>query len=122
VRTDDEIAAIEERRRDSARPGGDHSAREGHGAPSPVARVYTVIWATLVVLTGVTVGVTFLDMKNFAVVTAVIIATVKASLVFLYFMHLRYESRLFLIMVLIALATFAVFIGLTFTDIEFRYL
>ena len=50
------------------------------------------------------------------------IAAVKSTLVVLYFMHLRWEKRLLLKLLLpITLATLAVFIGLTYSDILVRY-
>ena len=44
------------------------------------------------VLTVATVGVTYVDMGRFNLVVALGVAAVKASLVGLYFMHLRYDS------------------------------
>ena len=75
-----------------------------------------VIALTLVVLTVVTVGVTWLDMKKFAVFTAMLIATVKASLVLLDFMHLRHGPKRNVIMVGLALVLLAIFLFLTFID------
>ena len=50
------------------------------------------------------------------------IAAVKSTLVVLYFMHLRWEKRLLIRLLLpITLATLAIFIGLTYTDILVRY-
>ena len=51
--------------------------------------LYVKVWATLVVFTAITVGVTYLDMKAFAVVTARIIASIKARLVLVYFLPSR---------------------------------
>ncbi len=83
--------------------------------------LYVKVWATLVVFTAITVGVTYLDMKAFAVVTALIIASIKASLVLLYFMHLRFESRLLTIVLVVALGSFTIFLGLTFADVHYRF-
>jgi caa(3)-type oxidase subunit IV len=48
-------------------------------------------------------------------------AAVKSSLVFLYFMHLRWEKRLLIkLLIPIALAVLAIFIGLTYTDVLAR--
>jgi cytochrome c oxidase subunit 4 len=49
-----------------------------------------------------------------------LIATVKAGLVLLYFMHLRYEKPLFAIMILVVLVTYGIFIALTFSDYFYR--
>ena len=49
------------------------------------------------------------------------IAGTKSVLVLLYFMHLRYEKRLLVkILMPIVVVTLAVFIGLTYTDILYR--
>jgi len=49
--------------------------------------------ATLMALTAITVASSRLDLGAFNVVLALAIAGLKASLVALFFMHLRYESR-----------------------------
>jgi cytochrome c oxidase subunit IV len=82
--------------------------------------LYVAVWAALVALTGTTISVSFLNMERFTVFTAMIIATVKAGLVMLYFMHIRYEKPLYAAMILFVLATYAVFIILTFSDYSFR--
>jgi cytochrome c oxidase subunit 4 len=83
-------------------------------------RVYVVVWAALVTLTAITVGVSYVDMKNVAILTALLIATVKSSLVLLYFMNIRFERPLFVFMILAVLATYGIFIGLTFADYFYR--
>ena len=55
--------------------------------------IYFAIFAALVVLTGVTTLVAFYDLGLLNPVVAMSIAVFKASLVVLYFMHLRYSSR-----------------------------
>lgn len=83
-------------------------------------RLYLKIWAALVVLTVATVAVSYLDMRKFTVFTAILIATAKASLVLLYFMHIRFEKLIYTIMIMAVLAIYAVFIILTFADYSFR--
>ena len=82
--------------------------------------VYVKVWVGLVVLTTITVGVSYLDMQKFTVFTALLIATIKACLVLLYFMHIRYEKRIYARMIMVVLVTYAIFIILTFTDYLFR--
>ena len=94
-----------------------NSQEEHHIIPD---RIYLSVWLGLVLLTVITVGVSYLDMKKFTVFTAMLIATVKASLVLLYFMHIRFEKKMFAIMVFVVMAVFAVFIVLTFSDYPFR--
>ncbi len=87
----------------------------------PVApRLYVAVWAALVVLTCTTVTVSFLDMQPFAIFTSMLIATAKAGLVMLYFMHIRFERPLFPVLILIVLFTYAVLVFLTFSDYSFR--
>ena len=89
-----------------------------HPLVSPL--LYVGVWAALVTLTCVTVGVSFLDMQRFTVFTALLIATVKAALVLLYFMHLRFLRPLYAVMILVVLLTYAIFVILSFSDYSFR--
>jgi cytochrome c oxidase subunit 4 len=57
-------------------------------------RVYIMIFLALMVLTAITVAVAFVDLGLLNIVVAMTIAVVKALLVLLYFMHLRYGSHL----------------------------
>jgi cytochrome c oxidase subunit 4 len=57
-------------------------------------RVYYAIFAVLMALTLVTVVVARLDLGFLNVAVALTIAVTKATLVILYFMHVRYSSRL----------------------------
>lgn len=82
--------------------------------------LYVKVWLALVVLTMITVSVSYLDMKKFTVFTAMLIATVKAGLVILYFMHIRFEKMIYWIMLLFVLLIYAIFIILTFFDYSFR--
>jgi cytochrome c oxidase subunit 4 len=81
---------------------------------------YIMVWLALLTLTGLTITVAGLNLKNFAIVAAIFIAGFKSMLVLNYFMHLKFESALFKNMVYITLFTLVVIIGLTFTDISFR--
>ena len=96
------------------------STQEQHEEHLLPAWVYFFIWGILVVLTGVTLGVTYLDMGKWAIFTAIVVATAKASLVGLYFMHLKYERRIIPTILLVTLGSFAVFFLLVFTDYPFR--
>jgi len=53
-------------------------------------------------------------------VVALAIAAIKASVVLYLFMHLKYESRLFHVLLGVVIVTLAIFIGLTFTDVLLR--
>lgn len=55
---------------------------------------YFAIFAALMVLTTLTVWVAFYDLGAFSDVVALGIAVTKATLVVLFFMHVRYSTRL----------------------------
>ena len=86
---------------------------------SPV-KLYINIWLALVGLTLITVSVSYLDLHKFTVFTAMLIATVKATMVLLYFMHIRFEKAIYTYMILAVLATYGIFVFLTFADYSFR--
>ena len=94
-----------------------HHEEEHHLVPY---RVYVLVWATLLVLTAVTVGVSLVDMKHVTVLTAMLIAATKGMLVLLYFMHVRFEKPMYVAMIVAAFGTYAIFIGLTFADYGYR--
>ncbi len=66
-------------------------ASHHHIVPIPV---YVAIFAALLVLTGVTIAVAYIDLGPLNIAVALAIAVFKASLVVLYFMHVKYSSRL----------------------------
>jgi cytochrome c oxidase subunit 4 len=72
--------------------------------PTVSLRLYLGIFAALILLTGLTVTVAFFDLGGGRLHTvnaavAISIALAKALLVLLYFMHVRYSSRLIWIFV-----------------------
>ena len=82
---------------------------------------YIRVWAALIALTAVTVTTASLDLGRAGIAVVLAIAAAKSTLVLLYFMHLRDEKRLLLKLVVpIAVAALAVFIGLTYTEILSR--
>ena len=96
----------------------DHDHDEQH---EPVSYgVYVLTWVTLLVLTSITVTVAGMDFGSVSVFVALAIASIKATVVLYYFMHLKYESKLFHVMLYVVLVTLVIFIGLTFTDTLFR--
>jgi cytochrome c oxidase subunit 4 len=95
-------------------------AEEHHDHPLVPYNLYVKVWGALMVLTVITVAVSYVDMKQVTVLTACLIAAAKGSLVILYFMHIRFERRLYAIMIMVIFVTYAVFIGLTFVDYWYR--
>ena len=78
--------------------------------------IYLGIGSILIILTAVTVYVSFIDFGPFNLMVAVIIAAVKASLVALYFMHLKYDNKLYAMFFISALFFLAVFVVITMFD------
>ena len=79
-------------------------------------RVYIMVLIALAVLTVVTVGVSYIDMPfGPALIVALIIATVKGTLVAMYFMHLLGERQVIMWVLILSaaflVAMFALFIG-----------
>ncbi|EMJ97667.1 cytochrome C oxidase subunit IV family protein [Leptospira alstonii] len=68
-------------------------AEESHGSHHVISvKTYSVIFATLIFFTFVTVWVAGIDFGAMNVIIAMAVATAKASLVLGYFMHLKYDS------------------------------
>ena len=68
-------------------------------------RVYLMVFAALGVLTIVTVGISYLDLSTgYAIAIAVVVASVKASLVAAYFMHLVSEEKVIYYLLLLCAA------------------
>lgn len=65
-----------------------------HHHNSPTIGVYLSVFVALLFFTGLTVWVAFLDLGPFNNIVALGIACFKALIVILYFMHVRYSSKL----------------------------
>ncbi len=81
---------------------------------------YVKIWLALLFLTFMTVSVSYVDMKKFTLFTAMLVATVKAGLVVLFFMHIRFDKPIFGVMLMVTLIEYLIFIVLTFSDYAYR--
>ena len=79
-------------------------------------KVYAMVLIALLVLTATTCAVSFIDLGKMNAVVALVIAFVKASLVAMIFMHLRYSPRLMGIVVAAGLFWLGILIGLTMSD------
>ena len=88
------------------RMDGGHEEPHGHTEALPHHKVpYFLIFGVLVVLTIVTVAVAFLDIHNeiVKVLLALTIASIKASAVALFFMHLKFEGKLIYLILIVPL-------------------
>jgi cytochrome c oxidase subunit 4 len=79
-------------------------------------KTYYMIFATLMVLTLVTVGVSSIDLGAFNTVVALGIAGFKALLVVLFFMHVKYATRLTKLAVVAGLYWLMILLALTLSD------
>lgn len=87
-------------------------------------RTYFAIWAALVVLTGLTAWVSTFNLHVAAglhdvslnAAVALLIATVKASLVVLFFMHVKYSPRLTVVVILAGIFWLLILMALSMAD------
>ena len=80
-------------------------------------RIYIAIFMVLLVGTALTVGAAFVDFPwRFNTIVALTIATIKATFVVLYFMHVRYSARLVWVIVIAALFWMGILFAFTFAD------
>lgn len=56
-------------------------------------KTYIVVWIALMVLMALTAGLSRINLGEWSTVVALAIAVIKALLVILFFMHVRYESQ-----------------------------
>jgi len=79
-------------------------------------RLYFVIWALLLVLLFATWGFAQLNLRPFNAIVAMAIALVKMSLIILYFMHVRFGTRVTWVFAGAGFIWLAIFILLTLND------
>jgi cytochrome c oxidase subunit 4 len=85
-----------------------------HHVVSP--KLYLLILAALLVGTALTVYVARFDLGQLNIIVALVIAIVKAVLVVLYFMHLRYSNRLVWVFAGASIFWLVLLIGITMAD------
>ncbi len=94
------------------------AAHDGHGGLVHIMPVWLLagVWLALMVLTYLTVKATAIDLGDFNLWLAMVIATIKATLVALYFMHLRHDKPFHIIVFVGALVFVMLFVSLTLMD------
>ena len=80
-------------------------------------KTYVAIWIALLVGTALTVYASGLDLGRFNAAVALVIATIKATLVALFFMHIKGSSRLLHLAALTGLLWLFLMIALTLSEI-----
>jgi len=96
---------------------GDHAHDEPHILP---LSTYLGVWGALVVLTAFTVAVSRFDFGSANTIVAMIVATIKATLVALFFMHLLYDNKLNLVILMASFLFVAIFFTPTLIDLSSR--
>lgn len=79
-------------------------------------KLYLTIFLALMILTALTVWVANYDLKQWNAVVALTIAVIKGLLVVLYFMHVRYSSRLTMVFVAAGFIWLIIMVALTLSD------
>ena len=97
---------------------GSQGKRHGHHIIP--YKVYYLVFGGLIFLTITTVITASFELGLLSVPVALAIAIVKAGLVVMFFMALKYDSRVNLLVFTIGLFFVAVFLGFTLLDTEFR--
>lgn len=94
--------------------GGHHHGRyQPHVVP---LWLLAAVFGALLVLTWITVAVAQVDMGALTLPIALLVAAVKASLVMLYFMHLRWDSPFNSVVLVVAFLFLAVFLWIAIID------
>lgn len=83
-------------------------------------RTFLFVLAGLIILTLVSVAVTKIHLGTLTVFIALLIAAVKSAFVLRIFMHLKFENKMFTIMVLAIIVLISVVIFITLLDYLYR--
>jgi cytochrome c oxidase subunit 4 len=94
----------------------EQTAHGEHAHTIVTPRVYVVILIALLVGTVATVWASFIDLGPWNPIIALAIATTKATLVVLYFMHVRYSTKLTMLTVCAGIFMFLTLVGMTLAD------
>lgn len=83
-------------------------------------KTYSAVWILLLILTGVTTAVAYVDLGPFSVVAALVIAVCKMLLVALFFMHVRHSTHLTRLVLVGGLLWLGILLAFTLADIWTR--
>jgi cytochrome c oxidase subunit IV len=95
-----------------------HIVDKEHGDPDHIVspKLYIVIFLALLLGTALTIGASFIDLHEWNPIIALAIAVVKATLVVLFFMHVKYSPKLTKLTVGAGVFMFLVLVGMTLSD------
>ena len=83
-------------------------------------KTFLLVLAALLVFTFISIGVTSYNLGPLTVLIALLLATAKTILVLTYFMHLKWDVKMFSILITAVLLLIGVVIFITFLDYLFR--
>ena len=83
-------------------------------------KVYIIVFFTLLLMTALTIITAQYDFGSLNIILALLIASFKSSLVLLFFMHLYYDNKVNLALIIGSLLFLGTFIGLTMIDTNRR--
>jgi len=83
-------------------------------------KLHALVLIALIIMTGISVAVTQIHLGTVTVMVALVLATIKASLVLTFFMHLRFDNRFYALMVIGVIVLIGIVIFITFLDYLFR--
>ncbi|MFL6306651.1 MAG: cytochrome C oxidase subunit IV family protein [Candidatus Sulfotelmatobacter sp.] len=86
----------------------------------PNVKTLVAVWAALIVLTGTTAAVSYIELGEFNIVVALLIALIKASLVVWIFMGVRHSTVLTRLFCVAGLVWLAIMLIITITDYTTR--
>ena len=93
------------------------SDKSGHSEHILPSSMYWGIWLLLIVMTVVTAFIANVDLGRFNTVVALVIATFKASVVVLFFMHVKYTSeKLTKVVIISAIFFLVILLSLSMAD------
>ena len=100
----------------------EHHSQGGHEPHHHIVPMatYWAIFLTLLVLTGVTIAVAYVDLGPLNIYVAVGIAMFKATLVVLYFMHVKYSSKLTQLAAVTGFLWLGIMLAFTIADVGTR--
>ena len=78
------------------------------------------VFVALIILTIITVTASVKYPGQIGIAVALVVTPLKAALILMYFMHLKFERPVFIIMFLVAISILAILMGLTILDYQFR--
>ncbi|MFQ5498914.1 MAG: cytochrome C oxidase subunit IV family protein [Candidatus Zixiibacteriota bacterium] len=78
--------------------------------------IYIGVASALIVLTAITVSISFMDFGPYNLVVAMVIAGIKATLVAMFFMHLKYDNKLYTVIFVGSILFLAAFVIFTMFD------